>query len=283
MCDAVARYGRIWQTGSWQRSQDHFRFACELVRNGRIGTLKTMKAGVPKGYAIRGGDYAGVQPPAPVPEGFDYDMWLGPAPWEPYTPGRCHFNFRWIMDYGEGYISDWGAHYYDVAQWGNGSDLTGPVLIEGRAEFPRNGLYDAPIDHHIEFTYANGAKLVAITSANGADYGVRFEGAEGWIHIESNTVTSEPASIATSIIGPNDIHLYDSRNHHRNFIDCVLSRKVTTAPVEVGHRSASLCHLGTIMAVLGRNLKWDPVAERFPEDEEANRMLARTMRDPWHV
>ena len=285
ICDAVKRYGRVLQTGTWRRSRSACRFACELVRNGRIGELKTIRTYVPTGYAIRGGDYAGIQPPQPVPEGLDYDMWLGPAPWAPYTPGRVHFNFRWIIDYSEGYISDWGAHYYDVAQWGNGADETGPVDIEGRAEFPKDGLYDAAIDHLVEFKYANGVTMISATSANaeGKNWGTHFEGTEGSIYVESGTVVSKPESIVRSVLGPNDILLYNSKDHYRNFIDCVISREDTAATAEIGHRSASICHLGSIATLLGRKLEWDPEVERFTNDDEANRMLARPMRAPWRV
>ncbi|HNT37089.1 MAG TPA: gfo/Idh/MocA family oxidoreductase, partial [bacterium] len=228
------------------------------------------------------GDYTGIQPPMPIPEGFNYDFWLGPAPWAPYTAGRCHFNFRWLMDYSEGYISDWGAHYYDVAQWGNGSDLTSPVLVQGTGVFPQDGLYDAAVEHHIEYTYANGVKMISSTDLPGA---VRFEGTEGWVHVDAGPTGLEtfPESLKQTTIAPNEIHLYDSTDHHRNFIDCVKTRRETAAPVEVGHRSAALCHLGSIAVVVGRPLKWDPEKECFPEDAEAQRLLARSMRSPWNL
>jgi predicted dehydrogenase len=283
MSDTVSRLGRVLQTGTWRRSRPACLRACELVRNGYIGNLHTIRCGVPEGFQIRHGDFSGIQPPMPVPEGFDYDMWLGPAPDAPYTQGRCHFNFRWILDYGAGYITDWGAHYYDVAQWGNGTDLTGPVAIDGTGEFPPDGLYNAQIKHHLEFTYANGVKLVAFTSKEGKDYGTRFEGDEGWIYVESGSVISERKSLETVVFGPDAIRLYNSPNHHRNFIDCVKSRQTTAAPVEVAHRSASLCHLGSICTLVGRKLRWDPAAERFHGDDEANRLLGKAMRAPWHV
>lgn len=281
MVDAVKRYGRVLQTGTWRRSRGGCRRACELVRNGRIGELKTIKIGVPRGYAIRGGTVEELSRPAEIPPDFDYNMWLGPAPWAPYAPGRCHFNFRWIMDYGEGYISDWGAHYYDIGQWGNGTDDTGPVFIEARGEFPRDGLYDAPTDHEIVFTYPNGVKMVSIATEDASQWGMRFEGTEGWLYVESDSVKSEPKSIADSPLGPNDIRLYRSDNHHRNFIDCMRSRAETAAPAECGHRSASICHVGSIALQLGRSLKWDPQAERFVDDKGANRMLSRAKRAPW--
>ena len=170
-----------------------------------------------------------------------------------------------------------------MAQWGNGTDLTGPIAVEGEAEFPTDGLYDAAIKHHIEFTFANGVKLISVTTRDGAKCGAHFEGSEGRIYVESANVVAEPKSIETSVIGPNEIRLYNSPNHERNFIDCVKSRRPTAAPVEVAHRSASICHLGTIATLLGRKLEWDPERERFIGDADANRMLARAMRSPWHI
>ncbi|HRK34986.1 MAG TPA: Gfo/Idh/MocA family oxidoreductase [Candidatus Hydrogenedentes bacterium] len=280
--DVVRKYGRVLQTGTWRRSRNGCRRACELVRNGRIGELKTIKIGVPLGFAIRGGDQAALEKPSEVPVGFDYDMWLGPAPWAPYAEGRCHFNFRWIMDYGEGYISDWGAHYYDIGQWANGTDHTGPVSVEGTAEFPRTGLYDGPINHHLTFTYANGVKMISVATSDQSQWGMRYEGTEGWLHVESETITGEPQSAIDSRFSVNDLRLYASDNHHANFLECIQTRKETAATAEIGHRSATICHIGSICALLGRPLKWDPVAERF-DDESANRLLTRPMRSPWSL
>jgi predicted dehydrogenase len=283
MVDTVKQYGRVLQTGTWRRSREGCRRACELVRNGYIGELKTIHIGVPLGFAIRGGEYGPNTPPQPVPEGFDYDLWLGPAPWAPYTPGRCHFNFRWILDYSEGYISDWGAHYYDIGQWGNGTDDSGPIAIEATGKFPENGIYDAPIDHRIEFTYANGVKMISTATEDTAQWGMRFEGSEGWLYVESDAIKAYPEKVAGVAVGPNEIRLYASDNHHGNFLHCVMTRGETAAPIEIGHRSASVCHVGTIALLLGRGLRWDPDTERFEGDEEANRMLARSMRAPWGI
>jgi len=283
MCDVVKQYGRVLQTGTWRRSREGCRRACELVRNGYIGELQTIHIGVPKGFAIRGGDYGANTPPQPIPEGFDYDMWLGPAPWAPYTPGRCHFNFRWILDYSEGYISDWGAHYYDIGQWGNGTDHTGPVEIESTGKFPEDGIYDAPIEHRIVFTYANGVKMISTATEDSSQWGMRFEGSEGWLYVESDTIKAYPEKVAEAAAGPNEIRLYASDNHHGNFLHCVQTRGETAASIEIGHRSASVCHVGTIALLLGRGLRWNPDIERFDGDEEADRLLSRSMRAPWRV
>ena len=282
ICRAVAKYGRVLQTGTWRRSRPACRLGCEMVRNGRIGKLHTVRVGVPAGFAIRRGVNP-TTPPEPVPAGLDYDMWLGPAPWAPYSRARCHFNFRWILDYSAGYITDWGAHYLDIAQWGNGTDLTGPVEIEGTARFPAEGIYDAPNQFEITYTYANGVRFVLFTTTESARWGMRFEGTEGWLYVESGRIAAEPADILKEKIAPHEIHLYASANHHGNFIDCVLSRRPSAAPAEIAHRSACVCHLGAIAVLLNQKLRWDPAAERFGANDAADRMLSRPIRSPWHV
>ncbi|MBT3378091.1 MAG: Gfo/Idh/MocA family oxidoreductase [Lentisphaerae bacterium] len=274
-------YGRVLQTGTQRRSNGRIRHACELVRNGRIGSLKAVRVGLPKGFQIRNGSHAGNQAEEPVPDWFDYDKWLGPAPNAPYTPGRCHFNFRWILDYGEGYISDWGAHYVDVAHWGMGADTTGPRSVEADAIFPDDGLYDAPTEFHIEYAYPGDVLLACSTREV---LGIKFEGSEGWIHVEKPGVGAVAASdpgLLTSVIRPNEIHLYESTSHARNFIDCVVSREATAAPPEVGHRSASACHVGMIAARLAKSLTWNAEAEAFVDNPTADRLLARTPRAGW--
>ncbi len=285
MLAAVQRYKRVFQTGTWRRSRSACRLACELVQNGRIGDVQTIRCYVPQNYQIRGGDFAGIQQEQPVPDGFDYDLWLGPAPDAPYSPGRCHFNFRWLQDYAEGYISDWGAHYLDVGQWGNGTDLTGPIMAEGWGKYPRDGMYDAAIEHYVEFTFANGVKMISATSdgSAGKEYGIWFDGSEGRIYVESGAVKSWPESIAASTIGPHDIHLYDSADHHGNFLECIRTRNGTAAPIEVAHCSAIICHLASIVSLLGRGVRWDPENECFVDDPEASRLMYRPMRAPWHV
>ena len=276
LCNAIKQYGRVFQTGTQLRSSRNVRFACELVRNGRIGKLHTIRTFLPRGPAV------GLQPVAPVPERFDYDMWLGPAPWRPYTPKRCHFSFRYISDYAGGTLTDLGAHDNDIAQWGNGTQLTGPTEIEGHGEFPQNGLYDQATRYEVHYGYANGVELICSTDSNPQGIGVRFEGTEGWIHTRQG-IHAEPKSILSSEIGPNEIHLYDSVNHQRNFLDCVKSREQTICPAEVGHRSSTICHLGNIAMRLGRKLEWDPEREGFVNDPEADRMLLSPMRGPWRL
>lgn len=280
LCDTVKRYGRVLQTGSQQRSNNRFRFACELVRNGRIGKLHTIRVEIPQNSSKNPLTWQ----VGPVPEEFDYDMWLGPAMWRPYIEQGCHYNWHFIFDYGGGQLANWGPHYLDIAQWGNGTDHTGPVEIAGRGKFPKVGLFNTATRVDVEYTYANGVKLFCTTATDGHwDGSVKFEGSEGWVFIDRRQINAHPKSLLKSEIGPNEIRLYHSNDHHQNFLDCVRGRNNPVAPVEIGHCSATLCHLGNIAMLTGRKLKWDPDAERFVNNSEANRMLTRAMRSPWHL
>jgi predicted dehydrogenase len=283
LSDAVHRTGRVLLVGSQQRSNPSFLRACELVRNGRIGELKTVRVGLP------GDPGCGEEPEMPVPPNLDYDVWLGSTPVVPYTEKRVHPQKDYsrpgwlrIQAYGAGMITGWGSHHLDTAQWGMGTEYTGPVTIEGKAEFPESGLWDVHGDFEITFTYADGRKLICADNKR-HEQGVRFEGTEGWIHVKRWTARSEPATIMDSVIGPDEVHLYKSEDHKKNFVDCVRSRGLTVAPVEVGHRSNTVCLLGSIAMNLGRKLKWDPDNERFRDDDEANGMVARHMRAPWKI
>ena len=271
---AVRRYGRVFQMGSQQRSDRRFRFACELVRNGRIGQLKAIEVGLPKGRS------SGPPEPMPVPDGFAYDLWLGPAPWAPYTEARCHYNFRFISDYSGGQMLNWGSHHVDIAQWGHGTDRTGPVEVVGTGQYPADGLYDNPVTYSVDYRYEDGVTLNCSTSNRN---GVRFEGTEGWVFVTRGLIDAQPKSLLNAVIGSNEIRLYDSGSHKGNFLECMRTRAETVAPVEVGHRSASMCHLGNIAMLLGRRLRWDPAQERFIDDPEADRLVARAMRGPWRV
>jgi len=283
LVNAVRKHGRVFQVGSQQRSDTRFRQACELVRNGRIGKLHTVKVGFGTDPAT------GPEPAMPVPDGLDYEMWLGPAPWAAYTEKRVHPQSGYdrpgwlrIADYGAGMITGWGSHHNDIAQWGMGTEYTGPVEIAGEAEYPKDGLWDVHGAFRIEYTYANGVKVICADNEKNKD-GITFEGAEGWVFVTRGRIDAQPKSLLSSAIGPNEIQLYKSNNHKANFLDCIKSRAQTIAPVEVAHRSCTVCLLGEIAMRLGRKLKWDPDKEEFIDDDQANRMLARTMRSPWHV
>jgi len=291
VCDAVKRYGRVLQTGSQERSGHNARFACELIRNGRIGKLHTIRVNLP----LDGG-HSGVvdpeieptprfdyppEPVMPVPEHFDYDMWLGPRPWAPYTYARVD-DWRLILDYGGGEMTDRGAHVIDIAQLGNGTDDTGPVEITGRGRAPRRGLFNTFITFQFECKYASGVRMIGRSRGN---RGVKFEGTAGWvfIHIHGGRLDSHPKSLLKEFIGPNEIHLGRNPGHHRNFLDSVRTRRQPAASAEVGHRTASICHLVNIAMLTERRLKWDPQREQITNDPHANRMLARPMRSPWYI
>jgi hypothetical protein len=277
LCDAVTRNGRVFQHGTQQRSSRDFRFACELVLNGRIGELHTIQVGSPASGELED------QPKMPIPEGFDYDMWLGPAPWKPYTEKRCLTPYWYfISDYSIGYVAGWGVHHIDIAQWGNNSERTGPIEIEGTGVFPKGGLCDTATAWDIEMKYANGVRLV-YTDEKKCKQGIRFEGAEGWVFVNRSEIDAQPKSLLESMIQPNEKHLYESSNHQRNFLDCIKTRQETICPVEVAHRSTTICHVSQIAMVLERKLRWDPAGERFIDDSEANRMLSKAMRSPWHL
>jgi len=275
LCNAVKKYDRILQTGSQQRSDARFRRACELVRNGRIGALKYINVGIP-------GNNKSCEPtwtPEPVPAGFDYDMWLGPAPWAEYHHQRCHYQFRFILDYSGGQVTNFGAHNLDIAQWGLDMDDSGPIEVTGNGIFPESGLFTTATKVFFECTYANGVKLTCKTGK----FGMTFEGTEGTIYVDRGQIQAVPETILNEEIGETEIHLYKSDNHYRNFADCVRSREKAICDEEVGHRSSSVCNIGNIAMRLGATLKWDPATERFTNNDAANALLGRTMRGSWNL
>ena len=291
MVKAVREHQRILQTGSHYRSSPANRLGCELVRNGRIGKLQRILTQVAEINAV---DPGPGWKPMPVPEGFDYEMWLGPAPWAPYHKDRCLYRFRFNLDYSGGQVTNFGAHSNDAAQWAMGTDDSGPIEVEDLgSEWPPKGcLYNTATKTAFRARYANGVELICKTDRPG--FGVRFEGTEGWVEYGYQGVKTHPESLKTSKIGAGEIHLpvsnphriqeagkYHVPDHVRNFLDSIRSRQDPIAPVSVGHRSATVCHLGNIAMLLKRKLQWDPVAEQFAGDDEANRLLSRPMRAPW--
>jgi predicted dehydrogenase len=298
LSNAVHASGRIFQIGSQQRSSPQFRYAAELVRNGRIGQLKTVLVGLP-------GDPSGdEEPEMPVPKNLNYERWLGSTPWVYYTEKRVHPQGGydrpgWLRceQFGAGMITGWGAHHIDSAHWAMDTEYTGPIEISGTAEFPKKGLWNVHGPFKTEGTYANGVRMVV---SGELPNGIRFEGTEGWIFVSrgNEAVTpSDPVArlkdaqalaasdprIITSAIGPDEVHLYESADHHGNWLECVRSRRQTIAPVEVAHRSCSACLLHHIAMKTRRTLHWDPVRERFKDDDEANAMLSRPQRWPYAI
>ncbi len=285
MCDAVHRYGRIWQTGSQQRSGGQFRFACELVINGRIGKVHRIEVGLPTGGG--GGSTKPVEPPGTL----DWDCWLGPAPERPYQGFGPHWNWRWILDYSGGQLTDWCGHHVDIAHWGVGLDRTGPVEIAGKGVYPKTGLYDAPTEYNFTCTYRDGAGIntapggVAINVANNKvnPQGTKWIGTDGWIYVKRGKIDAEPKSLLREKIGAGEIKLYNSGGHKRNFIDCIISRKETICPAEVGHRSISVGLLGEIAMLTGRKIRWNPDTEEIIDDPAAAALLGRPYREPWKL
>lgn len=277
LCEAVQRYGIVYQTSTEDRSVPQYLRMAELVRNGRIGKLHTIHVGLPAGP---GGP--GDPTPVPVPPGLDWELWLGPAPWAPYCPARVHFNFRWISDYSGGMLTDWGMHLLDTAQWGNDTEHTGPIEVEGVGRYHAGGLYDTAYQFELTYKYVNGVTLYVKSTGPS----IRFEGSDGWV---GNTgwrapVQASSQTILDSVIGPDETHLYTCpQGEHRNFLDCVKSRKDPYFPAEIGQRCNTICHIGNIAMQLRRKLRWDPEHEQFLDDPTANRLLGRAYREPWKL
>jgi len=282
LCNAVKRYGRVWQTGSWQRSTDNFYRACELVRNGRIGKILRVEVGLPSGHHDFAGTFGQEKIEAPPP-GFDFDFWLGPAPAQPYCKARVHMNWRWNMDFGGGQLVDWIGHHLDIAHWGLGFDATGPVEVSGKGEFPTTGIYNSPTRYWVDALYADGTPLVIAGGYPEIQSGTKWIGELGWIWVDRGGFESQPAHLVNEIIGPNEIRLYRSRDHFQNFLDCVKSRALPIAPCETAQRSASVGHLGVIAIETGRKIRWNPATETIISDPGAERLLSRSYRKPWQL
>jgi predicted dehydrogenase len=277
----------VLQTGTQQRSDRNFRLACELVRNQRLGKLRQITVWLPAG--LHGGPFAS----SPVPPGLNWDYWLGQAPKVDYVKERCHTTFRYWLEYSGGTMTDWGAHHNDIAFWATG--LKGPDAVEGRVLVdPIPGGYTAFSEYEVVFTYANGVRHLikttrddsifgGVVNKNGQRNGIRFEGPNGWIWVRRGSLAASDDALLTTPLPAGAERLYVSQDHMGNFFDCVRSRKDPICDVETGHRSASECHLAIISLRLGRKLRWDVKREKFIGDssKEANRWLAREMREPY--
>lgn len=280
LCDTVQRFGTIWQTGSWQRSESNFRFACELVRNGRIGKVHTVEVGLPSGHTDFG-KTQGQETMGPPPAELDYDTWLGPAPWAPYCPARVHKNWRWIYDYGGGQLMDWVGHHVDIAHWGLDLDRRGPVEMEGTAEFPKEGLWNTATKYRLRARYAEGFDMIIAGGYDEIWGGTKWIGKDGWVWVNRGRIDASPKSLLQETFGSGEVHLTRTANHVRNFLDCVKSRKETLTPCETAHRSASPGHIGLVALRLGRKVRFDPKAEVILDDPAADRMLGHSFRSPW--
>jgi predicted dehydrogenase len=300
MSDAVNASGRILQIGSQQRSMAQFRIACELVRNGRIGQLKNIEIRLP------GDPFGGKTEEVPVPKGLNYDAWLGQTPYVYYTVDRVHPQQGygrpgWLRceQFGAGMITGWGVHHFDIAHWAMDKEYSGPVEISGTAEFPQSGsgLWDVHGNYETRMVYDNGVVVTGITDSSEKPNGVLFIGSEGWIFVSRGAYAAspnEPISTKSEALQASDIkilspltendpvRLYQSADHHGNWLESIRTRRQNITPAEVAHRSCSACLLQHIAMKLNRTLYWDPVSERFKNDDEANSMITRPQRPPYN-
>jgi len=277
--ETMKRYWTVYQSGTQRRSIACFRFGVDIARSGILGKLQMLHC------YYHNGPTCPPQKPEPVPQGFDYDRWLGPAPFEPYTPTRCHWAFRWQYDYSGGQLTDLGAHFVDLAQWAHDSENTSPTQYEGWAEFPKDGLFNTPVRFEVTATYADGVKMFMHdeTEPGRGPRGNKFVGTDGWVSVDdTGKVTASSDAILRKLNAAQRGYEY-MEGHHRDFLACVKTRARTIAPPEVAHRSTTTCHIANICLRLGRQLTWDPAAERFVNDPAADRMLARAMRAPWRL
>jgi len=289
LVEAVRSSKRVLQVGSQQRSDPKFRLACEVVRNGRIGKLREVTVILPQG--ARGGPFES----RPAPQGLDWDMWQGQAPKTDYVEQRCHNTFRYWWEYSGGTMTDWGAHHNDIALWGMGMDHSGPVTVSGKPAVEMvPGGYTAFSEYHIEYTYANGVKHHCISTMDDTGFGavvrrgagtyhngVRFDGTNGWVWVTRGELLASKREILEEPLPADAERLYASNNHKGNFFECIRTRKDPVAPVEVGHRSISVCHLGVMSMRMGRSLNWDPEKQQFVNDAEADKWLSREQRKPY--
>jgi predicted dehydrogenase len=278
MIKAARQHHRIVQTGSQQRSwvDGKFRRACEYVRSGRIGDVKTIRVGLP---GVNWTKEALVPDSEPPPE-LNYDLWLGPAPWRPYNKHRVHYYFRFFWDYSGGQMTNWGAHHLDIAQWALDMDQSGPVAVEARAEYDPQKRYEVPDWFEITYRYAKGVRILCGQSHRG---GTTFEGTDGLIYVDRGRLECTVKGVLEEPLGQDDVRLPESRNHHENWFESIKSRKPPICDVAIGHRSAVVCHLGNIAVRLGRAIKWDPVKEQILGDEDATRRLSYAYRAPWSL
>jgi len=283
---AVHRHGRVFQFGTQQRSERNFRFACELAQSGRLGKLHTINVWSP------GSSQGGDPKPVPAPEWIDYERWLGPAPYTPYTKDRCSNKLWWfISDYALGFIAGWGVHPLDIALWGGGEKVACPVEIEGKGVWPTEGVCDTAMNWKVLCKYDSGVTMNFTGDpypeewkkryGRTTNHGTAFEGTDGWVHVDRSGINAHPKELLETEFGPNDIHLYKSDNHVGNLLDCVKSRAETVCNIDVAVQADIICHISDIAIRLEQKLKWDPKTERFVNNDAANRRLSRPMRSPW--
>ncbi len=296
MVNAVQKNNRIWQTGSWQRSVASFRWAVELVQNGYIGKVTRVEVGLPSGHS----DFAKTgskSPDSPVPAGVDFEMWTGPAKLKPFNPSRFHKNWRWDYNTGGGQLMDWIGHHCDIAHWGLANpkygsgpdDAIGPIELAATAEFPpKDAIWNTATKFRIDCKYPNEIDMVIAGGHPEIAGGAKWIGPDGWVSVDRGKFNASNVQWIRDIQaldkkGELEFALYRSPGHFREFIDSIKSRKRTTTPVEIAHRSQTPGHLGYIASVTGRKIKWDAVKQEIIGDEEATKMMAPNSRDGWHI
>ncbi len=278
MVRAARESNRVVQTGSQQRSSQTFHRAVELIRSGQLGTIQRVVVGLPgvnfDGPAIPDGE---------PPDALDYDFWLGPAPYRPYNPKQVHYLFRFFWPYSGGQMTNWGAHHLDIVQWALNMDESGPTRIEPMSvAYDPNGRYEVPESSEVVYRYPSGVE-VRCRQGLGDPNGVRFEGTAGSLFVSRGSLETEPAEIAQAPEPEETEVIPRSRDHYRNWLEAIRSRSRPICDVEIGHRSATVCHLGNLSLRLGRPLQWDPVQEEILNDKEAESMLSRPYRAPWSL
>ncbi len=283
---AVHKNHRIWQTGSWQRSVENFHKACEIVRNGMIGKVNRVEVGLPAGHNDFKGTAEKRSVTDPPPE-LDYEFWIGPSKMMPYIEARVHMNWRWHYNTGGGQLLDWIGHHGDIAHWGLDFDQTGPSEIEGQGEFPpEDAVWNTCTKYRITLNYPKDVTMIIAGGHPDIRSGTKWIGADGWVWVDRGGFDASNSEWKAMKQLPDDqrkVKLYESSNHHRNFLDCVKSRKPTITPVEVAHHSAIPGHLGLIAMLSGRKIKWDAKRERILDDTEAKQLLTRNYRAPWKL
>jgi predicted dehydrogenase len=271
---AVKQYGRVFQYGTQQRSSEHCRLGCELVLNGLIGELKSIEVHAPAGAS------GGSTTPIPVPEGFDYDLWLGPAPVSPYTKDRCTSGGSWyVYDNSIGFLGGWGAHPLDIAVWPLRPEQAVPIEYQGTGKIPAEGLFNTVTNWDIRGKYASGVEFIF---KDGSDLTI-FTGAKGSVSVSRGGLKSDPATLAKTRLGPDAKHLQASTNHGLNFIDAIKTRNQPVSNIDDAVRSDTISHLSDIAIRTGRKIKWDWQAETIVGDDQAGRMLRRALRAPWRL
>ena len=286
---AVREHGVKFQFGTQQRSGDQFRRACELAINGYIGELKEINVWAP------GSSSGGSLEPCRAPDGLDYEMWIGPAPMVPHTANRCENSLWWFnSDYAVGFIAGWGIHPIDIAWWGGGKALDGPVEVSGTGVFPRDGFCNTATNWDVKLRYQRSGVSINFTGLpqrpewdaryrQTTGHGTAFEGTEGWVHVDRSHINVSDEKLLKVKFRDSDIRLRRSRHHAGNLLECVLRGGETVCPVEESVQSDIMCHISDVAIRLMRPVTWEPVSERFVNDDEANRMLSRSMRSPWRL